>query len=498
MANELDVPNPYTSLLDSSAQSRNTYQTLMGQAVSEVVDWLAQPPLLETNSQNARESMPLRIEEQGIGPLAALARASEGFLKTSVKVHHPWCAAHLHCPVLTVSQVAEVLVNAANQSLDSWDQSPSATHMELELINWLCRFAGYAEGGAGTFTSGGTQSNLMGLMLARDRLVAERWGRSVRQAGLPSDAHRIKVLCSTAAHFSISKNCSLLGLGTDAVLPVATDAQDRMSLLALEQELDRAAERGDLIAAIVATAGTTDAGAIDPLDEIAALAHRRGIWLHIDAAWGGALLFSQAHRSRVAGLRLADSITLDFHKALLQPIACGAFLLRDAAHFELMRTHADYLNPECDEQAGIPNLVSRSLQTTRRFDALKVWMTFEALGTRELGHMIDRCIETASQLATAIDASPAFELVMPAQLSSVLFRLAGTEILPDSEYEPHRVIARSLFEQGVANVGVTRHAGRACFKLTLLNPQTELADLLGLLDRLESTHAGRTELEFAI
>ena len=498
MANELDVPDPYASLLDSSAQSRNTYQTLMGEAVAEVVDWLAQPQLLGPEPTDMRKPMPLRVEESGMGPLAALSRASEGFLKPSVKVHHPWCAAHLHCPVLTVSQVAEVLVNAANQSLDSWDQSPSATHMELELISWLCRFTGYAEGGSGTFTSGGTQSNLMGLMLARDRLVAEQWGRSVRQAGLPCDAHRIKVLCSAAAHFSVSKNCSLLGLGTDAVIPVATDAQDRMSLLALEQELDRSAERGELVAAIVATAGTTDAGAIDPLDEITAIAQRRNIWLHVDAAWGGALLFSPEHRARVAGLRLADSITLDFHKALLQPIACGAFLLRDAAHFELMRTHADYLNPECEEQAGIPNLVSRSLQTTRRFDALKVWMTLEAIGTRELGHMIDRCIRTANQLAAAVEASPAFELVMPPQLSSVLFRLAGTEASSDSAYEPHRVVARSLLEQGVANIGATRHAGRTCFKLTLLNPQTELVDLLGLLDRLESTHAGRTELELAI
>lgn len=498
MANELDVPNPFTSLLNSNPHARNTYQALMGQAVKEVVDWLAQPQLLSADSNRLHQTFPPQIESQGMGALAALSRASEGFLKTSVKVHHPWCAAHLHCPVLTVSQVAEVLVNAANQSLDSWDQSPSATHMELELISWLSRFAGYEESGSGIFTSGGTQSNLMGLLLARDRLVQEHWGRSVRIAGLPSDAHRIKVMCSEAAHFSISKNCSLLGLGTNAVIPVATDGQGRMCLIALGEELDEADKRGDLIAALVATAGTTDAGAIDPLDDIAAVAQQRGIWLHVDAAWGGALLFSQTHRPRVGGLRLADSITLDFHKALLQPIACGAFLLREAQHFELMRTHAEYLNPECEEQAGIPNLVSRSLQTTRRFDALKVWMTLEALGIQQLGDMIDRCIATATQLAEAIDSSSAFELIMPAQLSSVLFRLAGTPHALDPASEPHRAVARTLLEQGVANVGVTRHAGRGCFKLTLLNPQTELADLLGLLHLLATTHAGRTDLEVAV
>lgn len=156
----------------------------------------------------------------------------------------------------------------------------------------------------------------------------------------------------------------------------------RIDLSDLAAKLAQADANGEQVLAIVATAGTTDAGAIDPLVEITAMAAERNIWLHVDAAWGGALLLSEKYLHYLDGLELADSVTLDFHKQFFQTISCGAFLLKDARHYELMRYQAAYLNSGFDEEQGVPNLVSKSLQTTRRFDALKLWMGLEALGKK--------------------------------------------------------------------------------------------------------------------
>ena len=409
-------------ILAASAQSIEAYQQAIAQSSAAVVQWLQQPEMYQGKSvAELRERITLDFNPNGLGNQAAIERAIEYFLKDSLSVHHPQCVAHLHCPSLVVSQAAEVLINATNQSMDSWDQSPSATIIEVKLIEWLRAQVGYPAGDAGVFTSGGTQSNLMGLMLARDAFFA-RQGHSVQQDGITGDLRKIKVLCSENAHFSVQKNMALLGHGYQSVVLVKSDEFARMDVNDLKAKLDQADANGDQILAIVATAGTTDAGAIDPLREIAGIAAERNIWVHVDAAWGGALLLSEKYRDYLDGLELVDSVTLDFHKQYFQTISCGAFLLKDERHYELMRYQAAYLNSEFDEEAGVPNLVSKSLQTTRRFDALKLWMGLEALGQKQYAAIIDHGVTLAQEVAKFVTSEPRLELVMQPQLASVLFR----------------------------------------------------------------------------
>src|SRR5262249_53886874 len=217
--------------------------------------------------------------------------------------------------------------------LDSFDQAPAATVVELLLLRWLCRQAGLPATADGTMTAGGTLSNSMGLLLARDTWCRKRHGWSVREQGLPPEARRCRILCSEMAHFSVDRAAAQLGLGTEAVVKVAVDADYRLCLRDLDRQLALLAARGQFPLAIVATAGTTDVGAIDSLADVAARARAAGAWLHVDAAYGGALLFSERHGRRLHGLDQADSLTLDFHKLCWQPISCGAFLVREAAHF---------------------------------------------------------------------------------------------------------------------------------------------------------------------
>jgi L-2,4-diaminobutyrate decarboxylase len=477
-------------ILAASAQSTEAYQQAIAQSSAAVVKWLEQPEMYQGKTvAELRERITLDFNPQGLGNQAAIERAIEYFLKDSLSVHHPQCVAHLHCPSLVISQAAEVLINATNQSMDSWDQAPSATLIEMKLIEWLRTQVGYQPGDAGVFTSGGTQSNLMGLMLARDAWFA-RQGHSVQQDGLTGDLKKIKVFCSENAHFSVQKNMALLGLGYQSVTQVKCDQFARMDMDDLRQKLAASKANGENILAIVATAGTTDAGAIDPLREIAALAAEENIWVHVDAAWGGALLLSEKYRDYLDGIELVDSITLDFHKQFFQTISCGAFLLKEARHYELMRYQAAYLNSEFDEAQGVPNLVSKSLQTTRRFDALKLWMGLEALGQKQYAEIIDHGVTLAQQVAQYVEEQPALELVMKPQLASVLFRYRPAHLAYLSSADIallNQRIGDALLESGRANVGVTEHDGVTCLKMTLLNPTVTLEDIKVLLTLVETT-----------
>jgi L-2,4-diaminobutyrate decarboxylase len=221
------------------------------------------------------------------------------------------------------------------------------------------------------------------------------------------------------------------------------------------------------------------------LPEIAAVADEANAWLHVDAAYGGALLFSSQHRSRLAGIENADSIAIDFHKLFWQPIPCSAFLVGNASHFDTIRLYADYLNPQIHEEQGIPNLVTTSLLTSRRFDALKLWISFQALGRERLAAMIDRTMALANHAATVIRDSRDLELVCEPHLSTVVFRYVPSR--PESNADRiNRGIPQKLFDRGVAVIGCTRVQSRHCLKLTCVNPATTEADIERLIELIRN------------
>ena len=406
-------------------------------------------------------------------------------ISNSVAVSNPHTAAHLHCPPLLSALATEVVITALNQSMDSFDQAPIASVMEQKMVRWLCAEAGLPASADGTFTTGGSQSNYMGLLLARDAILLKRWDWAAQKAGLPPEARRLRILCSEVAHFTVEKSASQLGLGSDAVVRIAIDEHFRMKPAALLTALRTLEDSGLVPMAVVATAGTTDFGSVDPLPEIASISREANLWLHIDAGYGGALLFSGQHRKKVAGIESADSIAIDFHKLFWQPIPCGTFLLRDARHFELIKLHADYLNPELHEEKGIPNLVTTSLLTSRRFDALKLWISLQCLGREKLAMMIDRTIALAHHASTVIRRAQDLELICEPQLSTVVFRYvaAGKESACD---QINMEIRQNLFDRGDAVIGHTRVRGTQCLKFTCMNPAASEADLEALVEVVRS------------
>lgn len=439
----------------------------------------------------------------GRAAVRALARA---YAANTVDLADPRAAAHLQPPALSVSAASDVLANVFNASVDTWDSGPYAVELERRLLRSLTELAGYGPQADGVLTPGGTASNLQALLIARDAALHAHG--DVRAAGLTGLAPRPVVYCSELAHFSVARACAVLGLGEDAVRPVPTDGEHRMRPAALRRAL-REREAAELPIALVATAGTTDFGSVDPLPELAEIAREHGVRLHVDAAYGGGALFSDRMRPLLAGIERADSITLDLHKTAWQPAAASALLVRDAAHLAASTgLRVAYLNPDDDGEAGYDGLLGHSLQTTRRADALKVVASFLALGREGIGAMLEACHDLARHAARSVADHPRLELTCEPALSTVVFRYlpGGGAATPDpATVDPATVDAvngalrRRLLREGSALIGRTSipvrgdapdatagGAGAVRLKLTLLNPQATKADLDELLAAVDA------------
>ncbi|MFG3103095.1 pyridoxal phosphate-dependent decarboxylase family protein [Streptomyces sp. NPDC048182] len=360
----------------------------------------------------------------------------------------PRCAAHLHGPPLAVAAAADLAASALNPSLDSWDQAPAASALEALVTQALARETRTADA---LSTTGGTESNQLAVLLARER-----------------HGPRTTLVHGANAHHSLPRAAWLLGLPDPVTVPAPAGTLDPAAL-------DDALTRLPGPHLVAATAGTTDAGLIDPLPEIARVCAAHGARLHVDAAYGAGLLLSDRHRTKLDGLDAAHTIALDLHKLGWQPIAAGFLAVRDTADLAALAQRADYLNPDDDTEAGLPDLLGRSLRTSRRPDVLKTAVTLKTLGRTGLGALVDHVLQQAAGFAALADADPRTELYAAPTLSTVLFRPAGAN---DTAVAERR---RTLLTTGRAVLGRARADGRLWLKATFLNPHTRPADLAALL-----------------
>ncbi|MFD8416307.1 pyridoxal phosphate-dependent decarboxylase family protein [Streptomyces sp. NPDC059650] len=420
-------------------------------------------------------------------PAAVLDELEEVYLRDAVYFHHPRYLGHLNCPVVIPAVLGEAILSAVNSSLDTWDQSIGGTLIERRLIDWTARRIGLGPAADGVFTSGGSQSNFHALLLARDEACRKVMQGSDRPLAKSEVLPRLRIFTSEASHFSVKKSAAMLGLGYEAVIAVPVDRNRRMDTSVLALELEECVREGLYPMAVVATAGTTDFGSIDPLPEIARLTAEHSAWMHVDAAYGCGLLVSPTRRHLLDGIEHADSVTVDYHKSFFQPVSSSAVLVRDRDTLQHATYHADYLNPRRMAEERIPNQVDKSIQTTRRFDALKLWMTLRTMGADGIGQLFDEVIDLAAAGWDIIDADSRYEVVVRPQISTLVFRYVPEgDVRPDLVDEANLHARKALFASGEAVVAGTKVDGKQYLKFTLLNPQTTTADIEAVLDLLAS------------
>ncbi len=391
----------------------------------------------------------------------------------------PRCVAHLHPPTLLPAVVTELAIAATNQSMDSWDQAPAATEVELHLMSWLAAALGFGPDGTGVMTSGGTASNVLGMTLAR-AAAANRLGVDVGKSGLPPESRTWRILCSDQAHFSIQRAAAQLGLGRDAVVTVSTTPAGAMDLDALDEKLAALGHDGLVPLAIVGTAGTTDLGVIDPLEGLAERAEQHGTWFHVDAAVAGSFILSTKLAARLTGIERANSVTIDFHKLWWQPFNASALVVASEDAFDLLRVRSAYLD-RGDELEGMVNLVGRSLDTSRRFDAAKVMASLRTVGRKNLGAMVERCVALASYAGELIARTSGLDLVaVPTGVMCVFDA-------PGHSAEDLRRVQQHLLACGEMVLGRTEIHGRAALKFTFMNPSTTEVAIDGLVEKILET-----------
>lgn len=440
----------------------------------------------EAVAARVRETVAVPLPRHGAGADAALRDLVRLLAEGAADPADPLCAAHLHCPPLAVAAAADLAASVLNPSMDSWDQAPAASELEALLTRALAAEIYPARPGAATsgthpgdpvtgapeapapdalVTTGGTEANQLALLLAREL------------------AGPVQLVCGANAHHSLHRAAWLLGLPAPVIVPAPAGVLDPV---ALAEEL-RVRGGGHLGTTgypvlVAATAGTTDAGLVDPLPRIAEVCAAAGARLHVDAAYGGALLFSERLRPLLAGLDRAHTVTLDLHKLGWQPVAAGLLAVRAAGDLAVLDHRADYLNADDDTEAGLPDLLGRSLRTTRRPDILKIAVTVRALGRSGLGALTEAVCDQARELAAMVVDHPGLELHGPPVISTVLFRPV------DADDHQVAAVRRRLLTEGRAVIGRARLGGRLWLKATLLNPHTGTDDFAALLKLVEGPH----------
>ncbi|WP_420363061.1 pyridoxal-dependent decarboxylase [Curtobacterium aetherium] len=498
------------------------YREAVGTTIDRLADRIAAADLPTTSTPAAelhQRVAAVDLDAPAIGTDRALAELDELFVREAVWFHTPGYLAHLNCPVALPAVAAEAVLAAVNPSVDTWDQSRIGTDIERHVVDWLARRIGFAAGD-GVFTSGGSQSNLQALLLAREAATAapaaapaaiapatraetatgtatgtgtgtgttasDRTDRADRpfRADRTPDLADLALFATAETHFSVRKSARLLGLPDTAVVDVATDAAGRMLPAALALAIADARADGRTPMAVVATAGTTDRGVIDPVAPIADVCDLEDVWLHVDAAYGCGLLVSPTRRHLLTGIERARSVTTDLHKSFFQPVPSSVLVVRDPADLRRASWHADYLNPE---DAAEPNQVDKSLQTTRRFDALKLWATLRASGADAIGRAFDAVVDLAAATHAVVQAHPDLVLVAPTQLSTVLFRWQPAGVTDDEADALVAPLRAALLAEGRVLIAKTVIAGRPCNKLTLLDPATTVEQMRASLDHVVAT-----------
>lgn len=366
-----------------------------------------------------------------------------------------------------VGAVADLLASVLNQNVTAWRSGPAAVVIEQTVVGWLAQAIGCPDF-RGHLTGGGSSANLMGLAMAREtRAPANEKG--IVAGGV--------VYASDEIHMSIAKSVALLGIGRDNLRLIATDNSFRMIPEALEARMlhDKAAGLKPL--AVVASAGTVSTGAIDPLRQIAEIAQRHGAWLHVDGAYGA--LAAMADRTKFDGLELADSISLDPHKWLYQPLDCGCLLYRspDAARRTFSHSGEYARSLSADPVEGFV-FFEESMELSRRFRALKLWLSLRYHGVAAFRQSIAKDLAQARRLADAIQKEPQLELLAPVELSAVCFRHRGKGNTPKEDLNRmNQVLLKRVVERGRVYLSNASLRGTFCLRACIVNHRTKDADV---------------------
>lgn len=453
--------------MHSKAQDSELIDAIVRYAVERIT--LAPPPLDgPASSAELRARIGQTILPDGIGGLAALRLFAEELAPACISADHPRYLAFVPAAPTQASILFDLIVGASSVYAGSWLEGAGAIYAENEALGWLASLAGFPEKAGGVFVSGGTAGNL-------NALATARWAWRSRD---PSKQKQTAlIMASERAHSSIAQAARILDADH---FPVGVDDSGRMTGAALAAAIDQLdPSRRSRLFAVVATAGTTNAGKVDDLSAIAEVCAGEGLWMHVDGAYGAAALASPSLRPLFAGIEKADSLIVDPHKWLFAPYDACALIYRDPSLAKAAHTqHADYLDPLQASDGW--NASDYAHLLSRRARGLPLWFSLATHGTRSYAEAIESTVATAHQAARAIDEAAHLELLMDPTLSVVLFRRQGWNQADYDRWSEAQLEAETMF------VVPTKWQGEPVLRICIVNPLTTMSDIGVLISSLEA------------
>ena len=448
----------------------------------KVLNW-NQPAALITEARRWLEKTPFPSNDvpKVAAHLRELVRES---LARGQNLHHPHYVGHQVPAPIPLAALVELAGTITNQAMAIFEMGPWATAVEHAVISAVGETLGFTEGQfSGLVTSGGSLANLTGLLTARNVSLGDTWRRGLAGRDLAP------VLVAHAdAHYSVARSAGILGIGTDQIIAADLDSRRRMDPDRLDRALADLRRRGVPIIAVSSAACATPIGAFDPLEEIAAVCRRHEVWLHVDAAHGGPLAFSERHRHLLAGIHEADSVVCDAHKMMFMPALCAMLFYRNRQHrLATFHQEAPYLfDPTAPELAEFDSGIV-NLECTKRPAAFGVWGVWSLFGPQLFADLVDVTIELAQRFHTMLVASDDFEALHEPQCNIVAFRYAPAKLrsMPPEQLDALQLrLRRAVIESGEYYLVQSRLDGRPVLRTTMMNPLTTEEDLRGLLDCL--------------
>lgn len=445
-----------------------------GDLVQELLERLPSLPVHTPRTIDEVRAVVARpLPEEGLGDHEVIAYLRDIVFSASMYPGHPGFLAYVVGAGTAHGAVADLVAAAVNQNVGGWRLGPGATELELYLTGWFARAFGMPEGAGGLVTSGGSMANFIALKVARDRTL----GLGVRENGVAGA--RLTAYTSGEVHFATTRAADMLGLGSASVRQIAFDERYKIDMAELRDRIRRDRDEGFQPFAVIATAGTVGTGAVDPLAEIADLCRDEGLWMHVDAAYGGPGVLSDELKPLFDGIERADSIAFDPHKWMYTPQSGGIVLVRDLQWLsDSFAAHATYVHEDKELTGRGLDLGMMGPQLSRSFWALKIMVSVLAHGTRAYGERIAHDAALARYLAELVNEHDELELMAPVELSICCFRYVPAD-LRDADADEYLDVLNERLMAAVQDDGrvyfsnAVLHDGRFVLRCCIVNFRTE-------------------------
>ena len=461
--------------LDISKEALDEISSRAAALVSEYFATIREQPVLAPNyAGKTKEAINVELPLEG-RPLAELIDECRTVMKLSRHNGHPRFFGYVASPATPIGAYADLIASALNANITCWRSGPAGTEIEQLVVRWLGSLIRYDDNAKGLLTSGGSMANMIALLIAS----RHKGGVEAARAGLWNVGAPMTIYASEEVHMSIPKAADILGFGRDQVRVVTCDERQRMRVEELRTRINTDLKKGFRPFCVVASAGTVNTGAVDSLVEIGEVARQFDLWFHVDGAYGAPGVLDQRKSELFAGLERADSVSLDPHKWLFVPVDAGCLLFRDsiAAATAFSTEDADYIKVHGLTEDAAFAYWDYGVELSRRFRALKVWLTLNYYGVRRVGEAIVEDNSLAAYLGELVSRADDFELLAPVELSICCFRYAPRN-MAESELDHLNAKIMAVVQKGgrayLSNATVNgKFALRAC----ITNFRTTKADI---------------------